>query len=158
MTASSFGVTGTGGAGIACHPSAQKDLCCSGRSACQSLSSASSTGCNLRQSRIRATSTSTAGSASPGRFKAKRAAATSQITWPLRLYRHGFHSPSCANDSSAWYWSALSKVTTWRPSWWSCARNSAATPSRSTTTRSTATWPIACSKQWSICGKPMVKC
>ena len=145
----SLGVGEAAGAGNACHPSSPKCRCSEVRSACQSWTSAGSvvpsTTRNLRQSRIRATSTCNGGRAASGRFNAKRAAATSQITWPCRLERHGCHGPTCSNDCSASYGSALRSVTTWRPSSWSCARNSAAIPSRSTTTRCSSVWSVACS-------------
>ena len=93
-----------------------RSRCPCGRSALQSSSvSITSTGTNLRQSRMRATATSSAGSAGSGRCKAKRAAATSQITWPSRLQRQGCHAPTCSNEPSSSYWSLRSKVMTCRP-------------------------------------------
>src|SRR5437660_6173564 len=88
MTGISLGVVAAAGAGTACHPSSQKRVGEPVRSANQLPSSVPSTASNLRQSRIKATSTETAGSDGSGRLKAKRAEATSQITWPLGLERH----------------------------------------------------------------------
>jgi hypothetical protein len=66
----------------------------------------------VRQLRIRATSTSHRERASPGRFKATRAATTSLITWPCRLQRQGSHTPTCGNECSPSSWSAHSSVMT----------------------------------------------
>src|SRR5260370_24509167 len=89
ITGMSFGVVGGGGVGNACHPSSQKHRGFEVRSACQSWISAPSvapsTTSNLRQPRMRATSTSKGGSDLSGRRrrKAGRGHFTDQLTLPI---------------------------------------------------------------------------